>query len=334
AAGAAPAVLTAEAQKMVIVDVVIIRTQENVTTNKGVNLLNGLSVQFGGTSGGFIFTETKTEADGPNTQTITKRLSIPSVTYSLNIANANASRNEILARPTLIALSGQESNFFSGTAVTAAAVGGGTSGATINIEKEIGVKLSVVPAFLKDGRVRLKVNAERTFLSTPDTTSVTFTLRIDTTKTTVNANVVMNFGETLILSGLSEKETERRRDGVPGLQDIPLVQYFTSKATTNDFQKSVLILLTPRPASYVFQNERQKSETKEKQTEGERVLSELQARYSDWFRPYPNWASIFHHMQANSLYREFRTGDVTLEKWTDYQSHENRLRQVLDFLFY
>jgi hypothetical protein len=39
-------------------------------------------------------------------------------------------------------------------------------------------------------------------------------------------------------------------------------------------------------------------------------------------------------MQANSLYREFRTGDVTLEKWTNYQTHEDRLRQVLDFLFY
>jgi general secretion pathway protein D len=335
AAQGLPAGNPADAQKMVIVDVVIISTEENTTTGKGVNLLNGLTVQFGGTSGGLIFAETKTEADGPNTQTITKRLSIPSITYSLNIANANSSRNEILARPTLIALSGQESNFFSGTAITAAAVGGSGDGATINIEKEIGVKLAVIPAFLGDGRARLKVSAERTFLSTPDTTSISgFTLRIDTTKTTVNANVVMNYGETLILSGLSEKETERRRDGVPGLQDIPVLQYFTSRATSRDFQKSVLVLLTPRPATYVFRDEKQKSESTDRQTEEEKVLSELQARYSDWFRPYPNWASVFHHMQANSLYREFRTGDVTLEKWTNYQTHEDRLRQVLDFLFY
>jgi type II secretory pathway component GspD/PulD (secretin) len=316
--------------------VVLIRTEENVTSAKGVNLLSGLSIQFGESAGtpAYSLQSVNTDASGSITSTLTRQLNIPSITYSLNIANANTTRNEILARPTLVALSGQPSEFFSGTAVTAAAVGGGDSGSTINIDKEIGVKLNVTPVFLPNGRVQLKVFAERTFLSTPDTTSITFDLRIDTTKTNVNANVVMNFGETLILSGLSEKETERRRDGVPGLQDVPGLQYFFSRKTTTDFQKSVLILITPRPPSYIFQSEKQKKAAEKEQTADERVLTELQARYTDWFRPYPNWASVFHHMQANSLYREFRTGDVTLEKWTHYDSHRDRLRQVLEFLYY
>ncbi len=327
-------------KKMVIVDVVILRTEENITSAKGVNLLNGLQLQFGGITGGIIYNNTRSKTTGTSATSITKTFSISnsnSVGYSLNIANANSSRNEILARPTLIALSGQESNFFSGTAITAAAVGGAvgsSGGATINIEKEFGVKLSVTPTFLPDGRVRLKVLAERTFLSTPDTTSVTFTLRIDTTKTSVNANVVMNLGESLILSGLSEKETERRRNGVPGLQDIPILQYFLSNKTTRDFQKSVMVILTPRLPSFVYQSDKQKKEANKTKTADERVLSELQARYSDWFRPYPNWASVFHHMQKNSLYREFRTGDVALEQWPDYQTHGDRFQQVLDFLFY
>ncbi len=322
--------------KMVIVDVVIIRTEENITSNRGLNLLNGLRFQFGGTAGGFIFSDVNTQSFGatPSTTAITQRFSIPAITYSLNIANSNTTRNEILARPTLVALSGQQSQFFSGTAITAAAVGGGDSGSTINIDKEIGVKLHVTPIFLTDGRVQLKVFAERTFLSTPNTTSITFTTRIDTTKTNVNANVIMDYGETLILSGLSEKETERNRDGTPGLQDIPIIQYLFSNKTTTDFQRSVLILITPRKPSFVFQSEKQKKAAEKNQTADERILSELQARYSDWFRPYPNWASVFHHMQKNSLYREFRTGDVTLEKWTDYQSHEDRLDQIVDFLYY
>jgi type II secretory pathway component GspD/PulD (secretin) len=233
----------------------------------------------------------------------------------------------------LVALAGEESEFFSGLNVNAAAVSGG-DGQAVQVEKEIGVKLSVTPEFLEDGRIKLAIVAERIFLATPNTTSIDFTYRIDTSKTNVKANVAMNFGETLILSGMSEKETERTRDGVPLLQDLPLVQYLFSKRTTRDFQKSVLILVTPRPTNYIYRSEANKKKAGKSLSKSERVLSELQARYSDWFRPYPNWASVFHHMQANSLYREFRTGDVALEKWESQQSLGERLRQALEFIYY
>jgi Flp pilus assembly protein TadD len=327
-------------KKMVIVDVVILRTEENITSNKGVNLLNGLRIQFGvATGGGFVYQNNRSDngkVTGGSTTKISKSFAInnSNPNYSLNIANANTSRNEILARPTIIALSGQESNFFSGNAITATAVGSSGSGATLTIEKEIGIKLAVTPTFLPDGRVRLKVSAERTFLSTPNDTGISFDIRVDTTKTKVDANVVMDFNESLILSGLSEKETERNRDGVPGFQDLPIIQYFLSNKSTRDFQKSVMIILTPRLPAFIHRSEQQKKDADKKLTADERVLSELQARYSDWFRPYPNWASVFHHMQQNSLYREFRTGDVSLEQWNDYQSHEQRFEQFMDFLFY
>lgn len=325
---------------MVIVDVVIIRTEETYTTSKGVNLLNGLQLQFGGgplPASGFSFSKTVQPlgaTQDPGTATVTTTsLNIPAITYSLNLANANTTRNEILARPTIVALNGQQSEFFSGINVNAAAVGAG-EGASVQIEKEIGVKLTVTPEFLDDGRIKLAVQAERTFLSTPNTTSIVFDFRIDTSKTNVNANVVMNYGESLILSGLSEKETERKRDGVPGLQDVPVLQYLFSSRTTSDFQKSVMILLTPRPTPFVYRSEKQKRKGRKRLSRDERVLSELQARYSDWFRPYPNWASVFHHMQANKLYREFRTGDVALEKWENLESRRDRLNQALQFLYY
>jgi Flp pilus assembly secretin CpaC len=144
----------------------------------------------------------------------------------------------------------------------------------------------------------------------------------------------MNYGETLILSGLIEKETERKRDGVPLLQDIPGLQYFFSKRTTRDFQKSVLILMTPRPPSYTYQSDGQLKKTTKNQSKSERSLSELQARYTDWFKPYPNWASVFHHMQNNTLYREFRTGDVTMERWANSETLKSRLKQAMTFLYY
>ncbi|MDH5488929.1 MAG: hypothetical protein OEX17_03260 [Rhodospirillaceae bacterium] len=325
--------------KMAIVDVVIIRTEEDITTSKGVNLLNGLTLQFGSTgltTAGISFSSSKKNTfSADSTNTITRAINIPSINYSLNIANTGSARNEILARPTLVALANEQSEFFSGVEVDAAAVGGANSdGSTISVQKEIGVKLALQPEFLDDGRIKLNVAAERTFLTTPNTSSITFDLRIDTSKTMVNANVVMDFGETLILSGLSEKETERTRDGVPLLQDVPGLQYFFSNRTTRDFQKSVLILLTPRPPSYTYQSKDQRKNSLNRMGKDERSLSELQARYSDWFKPYPNWASVFHHMQDNTLYREFRTGDVTMERWANMETISSRLKQALEFLYY
>jgi hypothetical protein len=39
-------------------------------------------------------------------------------------------------------------------------------------------------------------------------------------------------------------------------------------------------------------------------------------------------------MQENSLYREFRTGDVKLERWETMSNRSNRLKQALDFLYF
>ena len=318
--------------KMAIVDVVIIRTEEDISSSKGVNLLSGLQLQFGSNK---INTKSNTNDDSERSSSITREINIPSINYSLNIANTGNARNEILARPTLVALANEQSEFFSGVEVDAAAVGGNNGeGSAISVQKEIGVKLALLPEFLDDGRIKLNITAERTFLTTPNTSSITFDLRIDTSKTMVSANVVMNFGETLILSGLSEKETERTRSGVPFLQDIPILQYFFSNRTTRDFQKSVLILLTPRPPSYTYQSSDQRKTSLSKMNKSQRALSELQARYSDWFKPYPNWASVFHHMQDNTLYREFRTGDVTMERWANMETITLRLKQALEFLYY
>ena len=63
-------------------------------------------------------------------------------------------------------------------------------------------------------------------------------------------------------------------------------------------------------------------------------VTELQARYTDWFKPYPNWASAFKHLQGNKLYREFRTGDVSLEKWEAQTTHKARLKKALEFLYF
>jgi type II secretory pathway component GspD/PulD (secretin) len=207
----------------------------------------------------------------------------------------------------------------------------------VQLEKEIGVKLSIIPTFLADNKIRLTVDAQRTFLK-PPSSDIVYTYKLETTKIMVNANVVMEFGETLVLGGLSEQEITNSRDGVPVLQDIPGVQYLFSQKNTNDFQRSVLMLITPREPQYSYRKETSARKAEPGSAEGaageESSMAELRARYGDWFRPYPNLASVFNQLNRSSIYREFRTGDVTLEKWDKQATTTERLKQALDFLFY
>jgi general secretion pathway protein D len=331
--------------RMVVIDVVMISTEETIATNQGVNLLNGLSLEFGGTSaagvasGGYSYIQ-QLANNGTSSTTITRAITLPSVNYTLNILNANNQRSEVLSRPTLIGIAGKKSEFFSGLELNLAAVagGGGTGntilgGQAINIQKEIGVRLAVIPVIMEDGRLKISAVVERTFLQTPSQ-DVNFTFKLETSKDTIDANVIMRYGETLILGGLSEKETQLNRDGVPGLQDVPGLQYLFSNQSKSEYQKSFIILLTPRPPQYVYQPEKAREAYEKSLSDDERPIANLAARYADWFRPYPNWASVFHHLQDNGLYREFRTGDVDLESWSAMHSLSDRLNQAMTFLHY
>jgi type II secretory pathway component GspD/PulD (secretin) len=323
--------------RMVIVDVVILRTEETVGSTKGLNILSGLKLQFGalGDESSAAYNRSRTNTtltdDGSLSTSISNSIvssiTVPALNYSLNIFNSSNGRSEVLARPTLVASFGERSTFFSGSEIEAAAVSRGDGGA-VSIQKEVGIKLSILPTQLEGGLIGLNIEAERTFLKAPSG-SVQFEFKLETSKTNVNANVFLRSGETLLLSGLSEKESQVVRDGVPFLQDIPVIQYLFSEKSTVDFEKSVLILVTPRLPNYIYQDDITDSSGNRKGT-----VSELQAKYSDWFKPSPNWASMFNHMQSNSLYREFRTGDVTMEKWQSQQSFSDRIKKAASFLYY
>lgn len=330
--------------QMVVVDVIILSTEEDNTNAMGVNLLDGLKLQFGNPD---TLTPAFTRSfnntvnnNNPNpltsfvnsrSTTITHLITMPAVSYNLNIANSNAKNNEVLARPTLVALGNQTSNFFSGVDVNAAAVSNG-QGSAVQIQKEVGVKLAVTPEFLPNNLIKLNIAAERTFLTNPSK-SVVFDFRLDTTKTTVNANVVMKFGETLILSGLSERDDSADRDGVPFLQDIPVVQYLFSRNVEREYYKSVLILLTPRKAQYTNRSELDIAIEQADLSPEQLAIEEFEAKYKPWFKPIPNIAEISNRLNHSSLYREFQTGDLD-GTWQSNTNHQERLKTALRYLFY
>jgi tetratricopeptide (TPR) repeat protein len=323
--------------RMLLVDVVLLSTQELISTSKGVNLLNALTLQLGSVTGNLAGYSRviSSVAEGANpatvTTTITRAVTVPALSYSLNIANANNSVNEVLARPTLAAIEGMPSEFFSGVNLSAGVVSlSQQGGATIvPLDKRFGIKLAVTPHFLPQGQVQLKVEAQRTALNTSsDNPRVAYQIEIG--ETTANANVVMNVGETLVLSGLSEKSSSTSRDGVPFLQDVPGVQYLFSNRKTNDLQRSVLILVTPRLPVQVAKAAADESDPMDVR------MKRLREKFGFGGASSipPNIEAALTQLQGNEFYREFRQADVSLERWERMRTTGDRLREALDFLYY
>lgn len=323
----------ASGPRMLLVDVVLLSTQELITTSKGVNLLSALTLQLGSVAGNVaafsrVITANRAGTGMPEVSTaITRAVTIPALSYSLNIANANNSVNEVLARPTLAAIEGMPSEFFSGTNLSAGVVSTSQQGGTtiVPLDKRFGIKLAVTPNFLPEGRVQLKVEAQRTSLNaSSENPRVAYQIEIG--ETTANANVVMNMGDTLVLSGLSEKSSSSTRDGVPGLQDVPGVQYLFSNKRTNDIQRSVLILVTPRAPVQIAES-----------GEGDPMATRMKAlreRFGFANNTPANIEAVMTQLQGNDFYREFRQGDVSMERWDRMRTTGDRLKEALGFLYY
>lgn len=319
--------------RMLLIDVVLLSTQELIATSKGVNLLSALTLQLGsGSTAAYskIVSSNQLSGSAASVSTaITRAVSIPALSYSLNIANANSSVNEVLARPTLAAIEGLPSEFFSGTNLSAGLVSTSVQGGTtiVPLDKRFGIKLSVTPTFLPQGRVQLKVEAQRTSLNASSETS-RVAYQIEIGELTANANVVMNLGETLLLSGLSEKTKTSTRDGVPGLQDVPGVQYLFSNKKTNDLQRSALILITPRAPVQIAEDTANESRSMAIR------MKELRDKFGFVNNNPGNVEAAMTQLQSNQFFREFRQGDVVMERWDRMRSTGDRLGEALGFLYY
>lgn len=231
---------------MAMIDAVLIRTVDSSSTSHGVNLLQGLQI-FGGaqrtTTTGQMPINASVMGVGSATSATLDSVS-GLITYSMNIANAVSSSSQVVAKPTLTALDRIPSTFYSGQVQTVGLNGGGVSGAQVS-NVPTGTSLSVTPTFIDEDTMMLAVKVSRSFI---DSTSPVggFSAGISTQNHNVTANVKIRFGQTLILDGLTDREYDKNKNGVPVLQDIPIIQYLFSNVTKSLYSENVIVLVTPR----------------------------------------------------------------------------------------
>lgn len=235
--GADAPTLPAAAQKQLSIDVTLILGDLRQSRGYGVNLLESLQLQFGKAENRQRVT---TDAGSALTTSITRLIRIPDITYNLNILNRGRRQYEVIARPSLSAFLGEQSTFFVGEQLNVAVSGVNFA----QLEKiDVGVGLKITPAEIRADGARFRVEADRSFFSDQGVGS--FSQQLATFKQSVAATADVRFGETLVLSGLSESVNDGNESGVPVLGDIPGVDLLFNRKTDQRRQRSVIILVTP-----------------------------------------------------------------------------------------
>lgn len=305
AAGAAP--------KMVILDAVIISQEKTIASSTGVNLLSGLSVMFSGNILDYARNRTqdnRTDSSSTNTTQLNRSLtiSVPAVTYSLNIANAQDSTNKLLARPSVLAYNGAQSEVFIGTEVTYTTVGENSN----SFEKEVGLTLKVTPEFGEDGA--LKVTVHTKFDAVAATAAPgTFSQALATVKSRSDVVAEVQFGQTLVIGAGSSKRTAKTDNGVPVLRDIPVIKNLFNVETESDQETSLLILITPRkPARYDPATGEVANLVAGRgvPAPASPELQALRKRHSSWWTPTSNVLKAIHGLRGADVLKEFRRGDI------------------------
>lgn len=308
--------------RMAMIDAVILRTEDVRTTAHGLNLLDGLSIFV---SESISLQKVVTNGVPSRQRTISQALSLgggpgAGLAYALNVANASTRRADVLARPSLLALDRQPAQFFSGSTVSVALVSPQSGGGNIE-DKPVGVSLSVTPTFVDDETMLISVKAARSFFE-ETATSATFQQSVQTSRNMVTANVLLRFDQTLILSGLSEREATSADSRTPVLGQTPVIQYLFGRRDSREIDRAVVIMLTPRRA------EGARAELEPQ------VLRDARARADASLRALgPNLPVVLAQMQRNRLLRP-RRGEIDGQTTEDPNTLDQIVRDLGGLIHY
>jgi Flp pilus assembly protein TadD len=321
--------------RMVMIDAVLLRADDTTSAGHGVNLLDGLSVFV---SNSVSVLKTSGSAPLVRTDTLSKSIALGTsataagIAYSLNIANAGQERAEVLARPSLLALDRQPAQFFSGSDVTVALSGNAYSSGSLP-DKSVGVSLSVTPTFIDDDTMLVSVKAVRSFFE-PSNPSSNFAQSVQTARAMVTANVRLRFDQTLILSGLSEREVTDNDSRTPVVGRLPGLQYLFARRENRDFNRSVLILITPRRIQGLDDDLAPSHQPAASGPEPDLIAdARLRAR-RDLAALRPNGAEALIQIDPGRLSQALRAGDVEAPRANLAEGFERLANDLAGLVYY
>lgn len=308
--------------RMVVVDAVILRLDENQYARSGINLLETLKIEFEGSRTRGLFNANALGSNwSPGKTILNTSISIPKISYTLYIFNTHSANAQVIAQPSLTATKGSSAKFFSGTNISVALVGQYNSNL---IDKEVGVTLDITPTFLDENKVKLEVHAARSFVDPGIVEVATFQQAMRSSVNDVKTSVVMEMGQTLVLSGLTERQINHKSDKVDVLGDIPVLGKLFSEKNTEDIATSVVILLTPRqPESF----------RAEQTPSMDAKLKSLDAQRHSLFSPFNLISNIDSNVNriaqiSASQQKQFRDNLLEMGSWDQPQQLEKTIAEA------
>jgi pilus assembly protein CpaC len=247
--------ITIRGRDQVLLKVTIAEVQRDVIKQLGVDLNGSLGT---GTTVVNFNTDNPFGATG---QALTTSSIRPSFDTSLGRIEATIRAMEragimrTLAEPNLTAISGETANFLVGGEYPVPTPPTGF-GLPPGIEyKKFGVSLNFTPVVLSAGRISLKVLTEVSELSTEGAVQIAGisvpSLRVRRADTTVE----IPSGGALAMAGLIQEQTKQQINGLPGLQQLPVLgTLFRSRDYVNR-QSELMVLVTPYVVRAVAQKD-------------------------------------------------------------------------------
>lgn len=157
-------------------------------------------------------------------------------------ALAGTDKARIVARPFLSARSGEPATVDIGDTryyFTQTVVGGIVTTTAQQVME--GVTMTITPTALNDERVRVDLNIQESqFIPTVENAAATVA------RNAVSTSMQVPSGQTIVIGGLALDRQSRSHKGVPLLRYVPLVNLFTSRASTTRSKTEVVIFITPR----------------------------------------------------------------------------------------
>jgi len=189
--------------------------------------------------------------NGAQPFTLSQAINILLFRKDLNLAaalQALESKNqlEMLAEPNLLVINGTPANFVAGGEFPYPMVqpGGGTNSITIAF-KEYGIRLGFLPVITPRGTIRLQVSPEVSALDYTNSVTVAGTTVPGTSTRRVQTEVELLSGQSFVIAGLLDNQTQESFSKVPGIGDIPLLgKLFQSKSVTRSHTE-LLVIITP-----------------------------------------------------------------------------------------
>ena len=183
----------------------------------------------------------------------------------------------------------------------------------------MGTSVKLTPMEISNERTKFRVDTVRSFFV--PTSSGTFQESVTTFKQTVGATAEVEFGKTLILSGLYEAVNVGWTSKVPVLGDIPVGNVLFNERQRTHSRDAAIVLVTPRLAGTIDTGTREfRSET----------LTRLLSVWKEFVDPLANMDAVTGKVRDKlSRYFKPQRGDLNLPTAADTPTTRQAIGETL-----